>query len=161
MDKFVFFLMEIKNDFSQYGTKRRQAQDSLDLLKRSFKSMHPSEGHSDSNTSLEMSPSVKLSPQALVLCRSLYRMHFQFLVFLGSYNKLLGTYSLSQLTFLYIPSVARYRRELAVCGGCVRHFRSAGTCPQKADSVPIPGVNPQVRGGSPGKEIHVWVSWEV
>ena len=96
----MFFLMEIKNDFSQYGTKRRQAQDSLDLLKRSFKSMHPSEGHSDSNTSLEMSPSVKLSPQALVLCRSLYRMHFQFLVFLGSYNKLLGTYSLSQLTFL-------------------------------------------------------------
>ena len=91
MDKFVFFLMEIKNDISQYSTKRRQAQDSLDLLKRSFKSLHPSEGYLESSSSLDMSPSGKLSPQALVLCRSIYRMHFQFLVFLGSYNKLLGT----------------------------------------------------------------------
>ena len=90
MDKFVFYLMEIKNDFNQYSTKRRQAQESLDLLKRSLKSLHPSDDVTGSNTSIELSPSGKLSPQALVLCRALYRMHFQFLVFLGSYNKLLG-----------------------------------------------------------------------
>ena len=102
MDKFVFYLMEIKNDFNQYNTKRRQAQESLDLLKRSLKSLHPSEEVTGSNTSIDLSPAGKLSPQALVLCRALYRMHFQFLVFLGSYNKLLGELLLLLLLLLLL-----------------------------------------------------------
>ena len=157
----MFYLMEIKNDFNQYNLKRRQAQESLDLLKWSLKSLHCSEDTTGSNTSIDLSPAGKLSPQALVLCRALYRMHFQFLVFLGSYNKLLGELFVCLFVCCCCLHFPRYRGGLEVRGWFVRHLRSAGASQQTAEHIPFSRINSQVRGSCPGEEVHVWITGQV
>lgn len=100
LDQHLFHVMEIQNNYSSYLEKRKNVIECVSVykdhlrqqsceVKESREQLEVTHRHTSSGSSIRR---LQMSDEALDLCRAMYHFHFQYLLLLGSYVKLVDLF---------------------------------------------------------------------